>query len=260
MIGNLDETIESLLATALPDLFGGATPAVALTIRQKLLAIDVLSAENLPGEPRPGDRIDNFPFDPANPPASFTLTQPPYPGPRRVRLTTAPGDRIPLRESEVAWDETDGRIFSLNLAATHDLAGVNGVQVLYGVTAVFTTLKAVQSFTLELQSSDSARLEQAEALAAGLLELNRQALLNDATAVYESGEYSAAVSVKGLRLVEGPAAPAADQRHLTYNAEVELKAGRALREDEGRPIVRIRTPGQPLDPDRPVDIHIIVDA
>ena len=35
---------------------------------------------------------------------------------------------------------------------------------------------------------------------------------------------------------------------------------RALYEGEGRPIEYIRTPGRPLNPDRPVDIQIEVEA
>ena len=55
-------------------------------------------------------------------------------------------------------------------------------------------------------------------------------------------------------------APADGQRLLTVLAEMELKASRALGADEGRPIVRIRTPGRPVDPSRPVDVQFDVEA
>ena len=58
----------------------------------------------------------------------------------------------------------------------------------------------------------------------------------------------------------GGGSPAANRRDLHYQVEVELKITRSLREDEGRPIVRVRTPGRPLDPARPVDIEIGVEA
>ena len=259
MTGNLDEAITSLLQTALPGFFSGDPPPVGLTVTRGLFEVDPNSAESVAGEPRPDDRSDSFPFDPENPPASFTLSRPPYPGPRRVRLTTDNGDRVPLKPDEVVWDAVDSRIFSLNLRPNRELAGVTGVQVLYGVVAIFTTLKADQTLTILLQTADAAQLEQAEALAIGVVELNRQSLIDQAPAAYSGGDYGAAITVKNFKLVQSHP-PADDQRQLTYLAEIELKATRALREDEGRPITHIRTPGRPLDPDRAVDVHIDVDA
>ncbi len=259
MTGNLDGAIKTLLQTALPDLFGGEPPAVVLTVSSALFEVDPHSAEGVVGEPRPDDRRDDFWFDPDAPPDSFTLTQPPYPGPRRVYLVTETGDRIPLRPGEVAWDEVDSRVFALDLRPTHDLSAVNGVQVLYGVTAVFGTLKADQTLSLQLESDDAGQLAQAEALAIGVIELNKQALVDQATVTYEVGDYGATVAAKSLKLLQG-AAPAPNQRRLTYHAEIELKATRALRDDEGQPIARIRTPGRPLDPERRIDVHIDVQA
>jgi hypothetical protein len=259
MIGNLDEAIRALLQGALPDLLGGASPPVALSVNSGLFELDPSSADSPLTDPRPDDRTDQFPFDPAHPPASFTLTQPPYPGPRRVRLTTSLGDRIALQTGEVVWDKTDSRIFTLNLRPNHDLSGVNGVQVLYAVTAVFTTLKANHSFTVLLQSGDAARLEQSEALALGVLEMSRQSLIDASPATFEDGDYSATVRVKSFKFVQG-SSPAANQRQFTFQAEVELKAKRALEEGEGAPIERIITPGRPIDPNRPVDIQIDVNA
>ncbi len=259
MLGNLDEAIKALLASALPGLLGGATPAVALTVNSGQIDVDTQSAEAPIADPRPDDHTDNFPFDPANPPASFTLTQPPYPGPRRVRLTTSQGDRLALAESEVEWDENDPRVFRLHLRPTHDLANVNGLQVLYGVTAVFVNLKAIHTFSVQLQSSNAAQLEQAEALALGALELNRQALIDGSPADFLDGDYSATVRVKSFKFLQGTS-PAADQRLFTFQAEVELKVRRALEAGEGKPIVTIRTPGRPLDPNRPIDINIDIQA
>jgi hypothetical protein len=259
MIGNLDEAIEALLVGALPGLLGGVTPAVSLSVDSGQFVVDSQSAETPITDPRPDDHSDNFPFDPAHPPAFFTLTQPPYPGPRRVRLTTSLGDRIALQESEVQWDETDPRVFRLALRPTHDLTGVSGVQALYGVIAVFINLKANHTFNLQLQSSNAAQLEQAESLALGVLELNRQALIDGSLADYEDGDYSATVKVKSFKFLQG-ASPAANQRLFTFQAEVELKARRALEAGEGKPIVTIRTSGRPLDPNRPVDIQIDIQA
>jgi hypothetical protein len=61
-------------------------------------------------------------------------------------------------------------------------------------------------------------------------------------------------------LLYGGTRPSSDTRLLTLEAEVEVKAGRALREDEGLPIKRILTPGRPLDADRPVDVEVDVEA
>ena len=87
---------------------------------ERRFGVDPNSADAIASEPRPDDQLDQFPFnpagiifDPADPgydPGAlprFTLSKPPYPGPRRVRLLTGAGDRIPLRESEVVWDEVD---------------------------------------------------------------------------------------------------------------------------------------------------------
>ena len=233
MTGNLDEALKTLITEALPGLLGGTPPAVELDSSSDLFEVDPESAHAAASEPRPDDRTDEFPFDPDNPAGPYTLSQPPYPGPRRVRLTTEGGDRIPLRESEVIWDEVDPRVFMLDLRPTRYLSGAIGVLVLYGVTAVYTKIKAQQTLSLGLASSDADQLEQAEALVLAVMALNRQRLIDESRATYEDGD---------------------------YGAEVEVKATRALREDEGLPIVRIRSPGRPLDPDRSIDIHIEVGA
>ncbi len=274
MTGNLDEAIAALLKDALPGLLGGAQPPVTLAVQSDTFATDPNAGDALASEPRPDDFSDQFAFntagivfdpqDPAYDPAAlprFTLSKPPYPGPRRVRLVTGAGDRIALGEREVIWDEVDGRRFTLAPARTRDLAGVTAVQVLYGVIAVFTVVKfnQVLSVVLEVADSAAAQLERCEALATGVIELNRQALLDASAATYDDGDYGAKVKTNSFKLLEG-SSPAAHQRRLVYTAEVELKITRALHDDEGRPIVRIRTPGRPADPQRPVDIEIGVEA
>ena len=270
MTGNLDQAIKTLLTGALPALLSGAPPVVALTVQSDKFVVAPGSGDAIAGEPRPDDHSDQFPFNPAgivfdpadpaydpNALPRFTLSKAPYPGPRQVRLLTSAGDRIALREREVIWDELETRGFTLALSPNRDLAGVNGVQVLYGVTAVFTTLKLNQTMTIQLQSAGD-QLAKSEALVTGIIELHRQELLDNSLVTFDSGDYSTTVKAKSLHLSEG-ASPGADQRHLTYQVEIEIKATRALRADEGRPIVRVRTPGRPLDPARHVDIEIGVD-
>ena len=245
---------------------------MTLTIQSDRFVVDPNSAEGTASEPRSDDQIDHFALNPAgiifdpNDPhydpfklPKLTLTKPPYPGPRRVRLRTTSGDRIPIREREIVWDEMDTRIFTLTLAPNRDLTAVNGVEVLYGVMAVFTTLKANQTMAIQLQAADTGQLEQAEALLIGIVELNKGVLIDGSMATYDAGDYRTIVRAKSLTLIEGDS-PAGNQRVLSYQIEVEIKTTRALRSDEGRPIVRIRTPGQPLDSERPVDIEIGVDA
>lgn len=259
MIGHLPTALQTLITDSLADLFGGPSPdaAAKLTISGGPLEIDQQqAADATASEPRPDDRVDTLTFDPAGP---YTLTQPPYPGPRRVWLITGTGDRILLRSEEVIWDRADTRNFSLVLRPQRDVSAVTGVRVLYGVTAIYTKIKAVQTLDLQLEAADANRLEQAEALVAAVIQLNRQRLIEDSRADYEDGEYGAAVELKSVDLVGGTQ-PASDTRLLTVRAELELKASRALGEDEGVPIERIRTPGRPLDPNRPIDVYVDVEA
>ena len=131
MTGNLDETLDTLITEALPGLLVGVPPdppPVELTISSDLLEVDPDSADAMASEPRPDDRTDSFTFNPQNPAGPYTLTQPPYPGPRRVRLTTDIGDRISLRDGEVTWDEQDSRIFTLDLRPTRELTDITGLR------------------------------------------------------------------------------------------------------------------------------------
>jgi hypothetical protein len=262
MTGNLDEAIRTLLETELPTLFAGASPPVNLLVSSVRFTVDRNSAEGTASEARPDDRYDTFAFDPSSPPASFTLTQPPYPSPRRVWLTTSTGDRIPLRDSEVIWDPVDEATFSLALGPYRDLTSVNGLRVLYGVTAVFTTLKAVQVVSVQMRAADASQVEQAEALGAGVIQLNLPSLLEQSTATYNSGDYNVTISAKSLKIIESSSLESDSDfvRELIFNAEIEMKANRALREGEGAAISRIVTPGRPIDPERVIDIHIGVDA
>lgn len=258
MTGGLPEALETLLTISLPGLFGGG--AVGLSVGGGLLEIDQeQSADATASEPRPDDRVDDLGFDPEDPAGPYTLTQPPYPGPRRVWLVTGAADRLPLRSEEVVWDRTDARVFSLALRPQRDVSAVTAIRVLYGVTAVFTKVKAVQTLDLQLETSDAGLLERAESLVVAVIQLNRQRLADEARANYEDGDYGAIVEIKNVGLVRGTT-PEDDVRLLLMRAELELKASRALGEDEGAPIERILTPGRPPDPDRPIDVHIDVEA
>lgn len=261
MIGDLAEALEALLTGSLPGLFGDqASGLVSLSISGGSLEVDQRqSADATASEPRPEDRVDILAFDPATPAGPYTLTQPPYPGPRRVWLVTRTNERIPLVPSEVTWDRTNALSFSLALRSQRAVSAVTGVRVLYGVTAIYTKIKALQILDLRLEASDASLLERAEALVAAVIQLNRQRLIDEARTSYEAGEYAATVESKSVTLLSG-SSPANDTRLLTLRADVELRAEHALGEDEGIPIERIRTPGRPLDPDRPVDVYMDVEA
>jgi hypothetical protein len=262
MTGNLDEAIRTLLETELPALFGGDPPPVTLLVNSVRFTVDQDSAEGAVSEARPDDRQDTFALDPENPPATFTLTQPPYPGPKRFWLTTDSGDRVTLKDSEIVWAPADSAVFSLALEPYRDLSEVTGLRVLYAVIAVFTTFKAEQVISVQVQAADAGRVERAEALASGVIQLRLSDLIKQSAATYESGEYSVTISAKGLKIMEGGslAADGVFVREIVYNAEIELKAHRALRTDEGAVITRIITEGRPIDPNRAIDVHIDVDA
>src|SRR5262245_35246004 len=126
MTGHLDEALKALLTAALPGVFAGPSP-VTIALSGESFEVDPLSADGMANEPRPEDRTDLLSFDPGQPAGPYRLTQPPYPGPRRVYLTTSSSDRIPLRDSEVIPDELDSRSFTLALRSGRDLAGITGV-------------------------------------------------------------------------------------------------------------------------------------
>jgi hypothetical protein len=261
MTGGLPEALETLLTTSLPGLFGDENGgAVGLTVGDGLLEIDQeQSADATASEPRPDDSMDDLGFDPEDPAGPYTLSQPPYPGPRRVWLMTDSDCRLPLRPEEVVWDRTDARVFTLALRPQRDVSAFTGVRVLYGVTAVYTKVKAVQTLDVRLETPEAGLLKRAESLVVAVIQLNRQRLVEEARATYEDGEYGAIVELKNIGLVRGTT-PEDDARLLLVRAELELKASRALGENEGMPIERILTPGRRPDPDRPIDVHIDVEA
>jgi hypothetical protein len=255
MTGKLDEALKSLLVQSLPALFGGATPPIQVEVSSELFELDPRSAEPAASEPRPDDRTDTLPFDAAHPEGPYLLAQIPDVGPRRVWLTTSLNDRIPLTPAEVKWDRAEARRFTLPLRAGRDVTGVTGVEVLYSVTAVFAKIKYVANLAVELRSSDPARIEQAAALAVAVIALNAPQLVAAAPEKFREADYGAEIAVETFRLLKGIAS-GANTRRLEFRAEIALKATRALGAQEGRPIQRIRTVSQPLDPLRPVDIRI----
>jgi hypothetical protein len=258
MYGRLDEALKTLLAAALPTLFGGDPPSVKMATTGDRFELDPNSAEAVTSEPRPDDRTDDLPFDPKKAEGPYTLTQQPDPGPRRVRLTTALKDRITLRDEEVKWDATDPRIFTLHLRPERDLKEVKGVQVLYSVTAVYIKLKVAHNFSIEFASNSTSKAEQSEALAVGVVALNRQRLMDESASRFQDGDYTVQVSVKSFQLLNGTGTP--QKRSLNFRAEIELKAMRSLAADEGKPIQRIRTTDRPVNQQRQVDIHIDIEA
>ena len=259
MTGNLEPALIALLSGALPALFGGAAPLVRLAALAGEFTLDPSSTDAEAGQPRSDEAQDALPFDAARPEGPYTLSRPPDASVRKVRLTTAAGDRIALHDAEVAFDAADARRFTLALRPSRDLGGVNGVLVRYGVTAVYATLRYVQELSLDLTLGAGAAgtLERAQALAMAVLALNRGALVEGGAKTEQADAYGAQMTVKALHFAGG-GAPAADLRRIRLRAEFELKGVRALADGEGAPIVRIRSPG--ADGARPVDIRVQADA
>jgi hypothetical protein len=259
VIAHVERAVHDLLTASLPALFGGATPAVALAFVTSPYTFDPRSADAEAGEPRVDDRQDRLAFDPAHAAGPYALTKPPVAGARRVWLTNAAGDRVPLTTAEVVWDPHDPRAFTLAPRPGRDLTGLDALLVLYGVAAVFVKRKVAHQFALQLQAPDAAKLADAEALAVAALELNRKALATAAASRSDSGDYAAELTVTGVALIGGEA-PAADTRLLRFSAEMELKAMRALAADEGTPIATIVSPGESATAQHPVRIAAGVDA
>jgi hypothetical protein len=259
MIGLLNQALETLLTGALPALLGGAPPAVQLSIAPDILTMDPNSSSAEAGEPRTDDHTDLLPFAVANPTGPYSLTQPPAPGPRRVSLVTSADDRISLVPKEILWDAADSKKFTLQPRPDRDLGSVTGVEVLYGVTAVFVKMKGIQNLSVLLQSSDAAKLSQAEALVMAVIDLNRKQLVNASAATFTDGDYTSVITISSLKVI-GTSGPAANTRSLECQADVELKATRALGADEGKPIQVIRSPGLTVNAAHPVNINIGVDV
>jgi hypothetical protein len=261
MIGKLDAALRALLLEALPGLFGGATPPVSVSAVLETFDVDPDSADAVAGEPRPDDRLDELPYGVDQPNNQYTLTQSPYPGARRVWLVNGNAQRFALRDDEMTWDKHDGRLFRINPRPTRVLDNIVTVRVLYGVTAVYTKIKTASTIRVRLESSDHARLHEAEALTIAVIQLNRTRLINDGRGLYENGDYGAEIEIKSLKLVKGAYLNENNKhvRLLTLQIEGELKAIRALADDEGTPIETIVSPGRTANSSRRVDIDPQVD-
>jgi hypothetical protein len=257
MTGNLDEALLALLRAALPSLLGGAAPPVAVAAVPAAFVLDAASADVEAGQARSDSASDLLPFAQATPAGPYLLSRPPDLSLRKLRLATAAGDRIPLHDSEVLWDALEPRRFSLALRPGRDLAGITGVLVLYGVTAVYATLGYTQELSLSFSSAVPADLERAQALAMAVLALHRAGLVADGAKTEQADAYRALIGVQALHILGGDA-PSATQRRIQLRAEITLKGVRALAEGEGAPIQRLLSPGSPGG--RPIDIQVQVGA
>ena len=257
MLLSLRDALTGLLRDAYPTVFGGSDPPVQAEFQGEEWTWDASSADATAGEPAQDDARDVLAFDPDDPQGPYTLARPPYPGPRRVYLRAEDGGRITLGADEVRWDPADARIFTLHPRPVRVLDGLDAVEVLYGVTAVFTKLKSVHRVNVLLAGEDEAQLERGAVLALAAFALNRDAVMQGGAFSQSGGDYQAQGEVKSLALRRGIALPGT--RTLVMDAEVELKVSRALAEDEGRPIERIVTPGGAPGARR-VDVRIDVQA
>jgi hypothetical protein len=257
MTGNLDEALLALLRAALPSLLGGGAPTVQPGIEPAAFELEASATDVEAGQPRSDEAGDTLPFDAATAAGPYTLSRPPDTSIRKVRLTTAAGDRIALQDSEVLWDKADLRRFTLALRPARNVTGITGVLVLYGVTAVYATVKYTQELALTLSSPDTAALERAQALSLAVLALHRGGLVSQGAKTESANDYAANISIKALHLLGGDA-PSATQRRIHMRAEIELKGVRALAEGEGAPIVRLRSPG--AEGTKPVDLIVQVGA
>jgi hypothetical protein len=258
MLLSLQSALRDLLKDAYPDLFDGTPPAVALEFATYVWTFDASSADATAGEPAQDDARDLLAFDPADPEGPYTLTRPPYPGPRRVYLRTPVDERVTLAPAEVSWDPVDSRVFTLHPRPTRTLTGYDRVEILYGVTAVFTKLKSMHSIAVTLSGSDDATVERATMLAMGAFALNRGVVIAGGAFTETEGDYRVVGEIKSLKLTRGSAA-GPGMRTLTFEAEVDMKVDRALAEDEGRPITHILSPGVAAG-SRTIDVHVDVEA
>lgn len=258
MLLSLQTALVALLRDAFPAIFGGAPPAVAVEFPAYEWTFDASSADATAGEPAPDDARDVMAFDPESPGGPYALSRPPYPGPRRVYLRGASGARLTLAPAEVRWDPAEPRAFTLAPRPARVLAGLDEVEVLYGVTAVATKLTGVHAARVLLTAADDAAAERALALALAAFALNRAALVGAGAFTETGGDYVVRGAIKTLTM-RGGSATATGVRSLTLDAEVELKVSRALGTDEGTPIERILSPGASPGT-RPVDVRIDVEA
>jgi hypothetical protein len=259
---SLRTALDELLRARLPGLLAGTSPPVSLAVERAALTVEALPQSTADAEPRSHDGFDLLPLNVTTPAGPYTLTQPPVPGPRRVWLQGDLG-RITFKDSDISWSDTDPRQFTLDLAG-RDLTGMTHVGVRYSVIAVRTNLQAVQVVRVVLSSTDAGDLESAEALVLAVLTLELNAVSDASAAEYADGDYSANVTTEAVELTGTPSTPPAaadtDERVVEIRARLRLDVGRALHDDEGQPIERVRTPGLPVRPGHPVDVRIDVDA
>jgi hypothetical protein len=260
MTVNLSNAISTLITDSLPGLFGGKTPPVTLTVQNELLEIDPLSADAAAGEPRPDSRTDNIAIREDR--RTYRLTQSPYPGAKRVRLRTRDGAYTTLRADEVVWDAEEPRRFALALRPNRDPSIFTHIQVMYGVVAIYTHVRADQVTRVRLESEDAKKLNHAVMLVISALQLNRQALIDAAKSTSEDGNYGAEVEIKSLNLIDVKQRTESNRTiaEITLRSECAIKATRAIEETEGTPITRIVTPGASATDERPINIRVDVDA
>lgn len=260
MLVALQKAFHDLLKASFPDVFTGDPIPVRVEFPEYQFIFDPSSADPVAGSPVQDDASDSFPFNPASPAGPYTLTKPPYPGPRRVYLKTPAGDRQPLKVAEVAWDPNDSRQLTLSPGPTRVLASYDQVEVLYGVTAVFTQLKSLHPMPVRLLAGEGeeVKADRAESLALAAYALNRDALMTAGGFTQTGGGYTVQGTIKSLTLQKG-SAPSQGVRRLVMEVEAELKISRALGADEGKPILRILSPGRGAG-GRKVDIDPSVES
>lgn len=242
MLLNLQSAITTLLKSSFPAQFTGAG-SVTLAWSVQTFTVDPVSADPVAGEPAPEDAVDQLPFDPAAPTGPYTLTRPPYAGPKRVYLRNLAGELAALGPAEVQWAADDPARFTLVPRAGRLLASYDHVQVQYGVVAAGTKMKTAQQVTLTLSGADIGKSEQALALALAALGLNREALRQQAAFDYQAGSYRTQGTLKSLSFAGGGSGTPKLYR-LVINAEIDLKLQRLMGPDEGRPIAHITSPGR----------------
>lgn len=257
MLGNLRNAITALLKSALPTLFTGAG-AVVVSFVTDDWTFDPSSLDPVAGEPGPEDAADRLAFDPAAPAGPYLLTRPPYPGPRRVYLRSAAGERVALLPSELSWSASDPRSFGVQLRAGRDASGFNQLEIHYGVVAAGTRLKVMHQLAIAFASGDAGKLEQALVLGLAVLALNRETLRAQAAFSFSAGNWQADGRLKTLGFVSG-SSPAGSGHRLVASVEIDLRVQRLLGPDEGKPIERIVSPGREAGT-KAIDIDPAVQA
>jgi len=257
MLLALENAIGALLKNALPALFTGPG-ATTIAFSGQTWNFDPISADPMAGEPGPEDAVDNLAFDPAAPNGPYLLTRPPYPGPRRVYLTSTAGELVSLGDSEVVWNASNPASFTITPRPGRNLTGLDHVQVQYGVVAVATRLKTLHKLTFQITASDAAAVEQALSLSLSVLALNRTTLIDQSGFSWSAGGYQANGILKTLTFSAG-ATMSATSRVLYLEAEVDLRLEHTLAADEGKPITHILSPGKTPGP-KPIDIEPAVQA